>query len=250
MKATSSPNKVYVQQSELKLLSQPDGAKVEIDGWSEPNWVTPFTASHLAAGNHMIVFTKPGYLPQSRLVESVTGKSVDVNAELTPAVSTLVVTSNPQGANVWIDGKDSGQVTPTQLTVEKGPHRVTVKKAGFKDVSADETLAEGQTVSFSPVLLSVGPQSEDGKSPNPLLRFFGADTIPEGKGLVHIRTDPEGATIVVDGKTAPKKTNARWPADPGVYSIQLQMAGYKTVHRNIKVQKGKTVNIDEILEKQ
>ena len=250
MKATSSPNKVFVAQSELKLVSKPDGAKVEIDGWSEPNWVTPFNASHLAAGNHMIVFTKPGYLPLSRLVESQTGKSVDVTAELTPAVSTLVVTSNPQGANVWIDGKDSGSVTPAQITVEKGPHRVTVKKAGFKDASADETLAEGQTVSYSPVLLSVSPQTEDGKSPNPLLRFFGADTIPEGKGLVHIRTDPEGATIVVDGKLAPKKTNARWPADPGVYSIQLQMAGYKTVHRNVKVQQGKTVNIDEILEKQ
>jgi serine/threonine-protein kinase len=250
MKATSSPNKVFVQQSELKLISQPDGAKVEIDGWSEPNWVTPFTASHLAAGNHMIVFTKAGYLPQSRLVESVTGRSVDVTAELTPALSTLVITSNPQGANVWVDGKDTGTVTPAQITVEKGPHRVMVKKAGFKDASADETLAEGQTLSFSPTLLSVSPQSEEGKNPNPLLRFFGADTIPEGKGLVHIRTDPEGATIVVDGKTAPKKTNARWPADPGVYSIQLQMAGYKTVHRNVKVQKGKIVNIDEILEKQ
>jgi serine/threonine-protein kinase len=250
IKATSSPNNVFVQQSELNLVSQPEGAKVEIDGWSEPNWVTPFKASHLAAGNHMIVFTKPGFLPTSRLVESVMGRSVDVNAELTPAVSTLVVTSNPQGANVWIDGKDSGTVTPAQITVEKGPHRVTVKKAGFKDASADETLAEGQTVSFSPVLLSMSPQSEDGKSPNPLLRFFGADTIPEGKGLVHIRTNPEGATIVVDGKVAPKKTNARWPADPGIYSIQLQMAGYKTVHRNVKVQKGKTVNIDEILEKQ
>jgi hypothetical protein len=55
---------------------------------------------------------------------------------------------------------------------------------------------------------------------------------------------------VVDGKPAPKKTNARWPADPGVYSILLQMPGYKTVHRNIRVKKGKVENIDEILEKQ
>jgi hypothetical protein len=55
---------------------------------------------------------------------------------------------------------------------------------------------------------------------------------------------------MVDGKAAPKKTNARWPADPGVYSIVLQMNGYKPVHRNIKVQKGKVVNIDELLEKQ
>ena len=87
-------------------------------------------------------------------------------------------------------------------------------------------------------------------NPSLLRRFFGTDTIPEGKGLVHIRTIPEGATIVVDGKAAPKKTNARWPADPGVYSIVLQLSGYKQVHRNVRVQKGKVVNIDEPLEKQ
>ncbi|HEU4415779.1 MAG TPA: PEGA domain-containing protein, partial [Candidatus Angelobacter sp.] len=250
VKATSSPNQVFIQQSALKLLSQPDGAKVEIDGWSEPNWVTPFTASHLAAGNHTLVFTKAGYLPQTRMVQSTTGNTLDVNAELIPAVSTLVVTSNPQGASVWIDGKDSGMATPAQLTVEKGPHRITVKKAGFKDASTDESFSEGQTLSFSPTLLSVNPQSEDGKSSNLLRRIFGTDTVPEGKGLVHIRTDPEGASIIIDGKTAPKKTNARWPADPGVYSIVLQMDGYKSVHRNIRVQKGKVANIDEILEKQ
>jgi predicted Ser/Thr protein kinase len=249
-KATSSPNKVFVAQSELKLLSQPDSAKVEIDGWSEPNWVTPFTASHLAAGPHTIVFSKSGYLQQTKSVESVAGKSIDVSAQLAPSVSTIVVTSNPQGANVWVDGKDSGLTTPTQLTVEKGFHKVTVRKAGFKELSMEDTVAEGQTMSFSPVLLSTNVQPEDGKSSNPLRRFFGTDTIPEGKGLVHIRTNPEGATILVDGKAAPKKTNARWPADPGVYSIVLQMSGYKPVHRNIKVQKGKVVNIDELLEKQ
>jgi serine/threonine protein kinase len=249
-KATSSPNKVFVAQSELKLLSQPDSAKVEIDGWSEPNWVTPFTASHLAAGTHTIVFSKSGYLQQTKSVESVAGKSIDVSAQLSPAVSTIVVTSNPQGANVWVDGKDSGLTTPTQLTVEKGFHKVTVRKAGFKEMSMEDTVAEGQTMSFSPVLLSTNVQPEDGKSSNPLRRFFGTDTIPEGKGLVHIRTNPEGATILVDGKAAPKKTNARWPTDPGVYSIVLQMSGYKPVHRNIKVQKGKVVNIDELLEKQ
>jgi serine/threonine-protein kinase len=250
LKATSSPNKVFVAQSELKLLSQPDNAKVEIDGWSEPNWVTPFTASHLAAGTHTVVFSKSGYLQQTKSVESVAGKSVDVSADLAPAVSTIVVTSNPQGANVWVDGKDSGLNTPTQLTVEKGFHKITVRKAGFKEMSMEDTVSEGQTMSFSPVLLSTNVQPEDGKSPNPLRRFFGTDTIPEGKGLVHIRTNPEGATILVDGKAAPKKTNARWPADPGVYSIVLQMSGYKPVHRNIKVQKGKVVNIDELLEKQ
>jgi hypothetical protein len=54
----------------------------------------------------------------------------------------------------------------------------------------------------------------------------------------------------VDGKTAPKRSNARWPAEPGIYTIVLQMDGYKTVHRNVRVQQGKITPLDEILEKQ
>jgi len=250
-KATSSPNVVYTQQSELQFDSKPQGAKVEIDGWSEPNWITPFTASHLAAGYHTIAFTKAGYLTKGEAAQSAVGKSVQVYAELSPAVSTLVITSNPGGANIWLDGQNTGKITPAQLTVEKGPHRVIVRKAGFKDATADENLGEGQTETFAPVLLSVNQQSENASSGGLLKRMFGTETsIPEGKGLVHIRTDPEGATIIVDGRPTPKKTNARWPADPGIYSIVLQMAGYKPVQRNIRVQQGKIVNLDEILEKQ
>lgn len=249
-KASSSPNQVYTQQSEIQFTSTPDGAKVEIDGWSEPNWVTPFTASNLAAGFHLVSFTKAGYLTQSRGVETTAGKSLQMAADLAPAVSTIVVSSNPQAADIWLDGKDTGRTTPAQLTVEKGPHRVLVRKAGFKDAVADENLSEGQTISFTPVLLSQGQRAEDGASNSLLHRIFGAETVPEGKGLVHVRTEPEGAIIIVDGKVAPKKTNAHWPADPGVYSIVLQMDGYKPVHRNIRVQKGKIINLDEILEKQ
>jgi len=249
-KALSSPNQVYAQQSEIQFTSTPAGAKVEIDGWSEPNWVTPFSASHLAAGFHTVNFTKAGYLQKAQAVESVAGKSVQASAELVPAVSTMVVTSNPAGANIYLDGKDTGQTTPSQLTVEKGIHRLIVRKAGFKDAAVDETLNEAQTVSFSPILLSVNGEGD--KTPNSGLfrRMFGADGVPDGKGLVHIRTAPEGATIVVDGKVAPKKSNARWPADPGVYSIVLQMDGYKSIHRNIRVQQGKIADLDEILEKQ
>lgn len=250
-KATSSPNQVYTQQSELQFDSRPEGAKVEIDGWSEPNWVTPFTASHLAAGYHTIAFSKSGYLPKAEAAQSVVGKSVPVYVELSPAVSTLVITSNPSDANIWVDGKDTGKTTPAQLTVEKGPHRVVVRKTGFKDAAADETVAEGQTLSFSPMLLSVDQKVTNAGSGNLLKRMFGGENdVPQGKGLVHIRTEPEGATIVVDGRVAPKKTNARWPAEPGVYSIVLEMPGYKTVQRNIRVKQGKIVSVDEILEKQ
>ncbi|HKF22007.1 MAG TPA: protein kinase [Candidatus Angelobacter sp.] len=234
---------------ELAFASQPDGAKVEIDGASDPAWVTPFNTTHLLPGKHVVVYTKNGYVRQERTVEAVVGRSVVDTAKLV-AVSKIAVTSNPSGASIWVDGEDSGETTPGQVVVDKGSHRIVVRKQGYKDAATEATVAEGQTVNFAPVLLSQGVPTEGGHSANVLNRFVGGDAIAEGKGLVHIRTVPKGATIIVNGRVAPDKTNARWPADPGVYTIVLQMDGYRTIRRNIKVEQGKILDIDEILERQ
>jgi hypothetical protein len=255
VKATSSPNTVFSHQAELRIGSTPDGAKVEVDGWSEPNWVTPFKASNLAAGTHTVIFTKPGYIEETRKVEAAAGKSVTVSVQLNPTISSVMVTSTPSGANIWIDGKDTGKTTPAAVVLEKGQHSVTVRKQGFKEVSTTEVLAEGQTLNYSPVLLpntTVAQMEEEGqgRGGNWFKRAFGGETIPEGKGLVHIRTLPKGATISVDGHVASKTTDVQWPADPGTYEIVLQKDGYKPVRRTVRVEKGKLKNVDEVLEKQ
>jgi serine/threonine-protein kinase len=234
---------------ELAFASKPDGAKVEIDGATDPEWVTPFNTTHLLPGTHIVVYTKDGYVRQERTVEAVAGRSV-VDTAVLVQISKIAVSSNPSGASIWVDGEDSGETTPAQVIVEKGSHRIAVRKQGYKDATTDATVAEGQTANFAPVLLSQSLRAEGGPSTNVLNRFFGTDAIPDGKGLVHIRTVPKGATIIVNGHVAPDKTNARWPADPGVYSVVLQMDGYRSVRRNIKVVQGKILNIDEVLERQ
>jgi serine/threonine-protein kinase len=241
--------KPAVLLSELAFSSRPDGAKVEVDGQTDIAWVTPFKVSQMIPGMHNIVFSKDGYVSQTRTVESVAGKSVPVALTLIQA-AVVTVTTNPQGASVVVDGNDAGQLTPVRLTLDKGLHRIIVRKQGYREAFWEGSLVPGQAVSFTPILLSLNQPSEDGPRSGFLARFLGNDAIPDGKGLVHIRTVPEGATILIDGRVAPKKTNARWPAPPGVYTIELQMPGYKPVHRNIQVQVGKIKNIDEILEKQ
>jgi eukaryotic-like serine/threonine-protein kinase len=239
---------VPVRQGEMTIASQPAGAKVSIDGQNDLNWVTPFQASRLAPGPHILVFSKDGYKQEKRAVETLAGKNVSFSVDLT-AVFKVSVSSNPPGAGIWVDGEDSGMVTPAQLTLERRQHDISVRKAGYREASVSANPNSGPT-DFSLLLLSLNQSSEQGPSTNFFRRFVGTDAIPEGKGLVHIRTVPEGATIIVDGRVAPRKTNARWPAEPGVYSIDLQMPGYKSVHRNIQVEQGKIKNIDEILEKQ
>jgi len=243
------PRAAVAPPSEVSFSSRPDGARVQIDGATDSSWITPFRSQHLAPGTHSVVFSKDGYIPETRNVEVLAGKSGLVAADLTPATR-LAVSSNPLGANIWVDGQNSGAVTPAQLTLPRGLHKITLKKTGYRDGLWEGNLAAGQTVTFSPVLLSLNQAAEKGPSPSFFSRFLGTDAIPDGKGLVHVRTVPDGATIIINGHVAPQKTNARWPADPGIYSIDLQLDGYKPVHKNIQVERGKIKPIDEILEKQ
>ncbi|HEV3041411.1 MAG TPA: protein kinase [Candidatus Angelobacter sp.] len=264
VKSNVSPNKVFSHQAELKINSNPDGAKVEVDGYSEPKWITPFTASNLAPGKHNVVLTKPGYLEEERDVEVAAGKSLAVDVSLNPVSPKVVVSSTPSGANIWIDGKDTGKTTPSEIiNLEKGAHTIVLRKQGFKEVSTSETLTDGQTLTYSPVLLAnatiaqkqdaqkqdAQKQDEGQGRPGFWKRVFGGKNIPEGKGLIHVRTNPQGALIVHNGRVAPDKTDALWPVDPGTYDIELRKDGYKTVHRTVRVEKGKITDVDELLEK-
>jgi len=240
-KASASPNHYFAHQGELRFVSQPDGAKVEVDGWSEPTWLTPFKASNLAEGQHTVVFSKPGFAREARTVKVTASKSDQLNVILSPAVAMIRVDSTPQNAAILVDGKDTGKTTPAEITMEKGEHKVQVRKRGYKDATTSLAFVEGQKYNYAPTLTF-----QQGGFWRHLL---GGDSIPDGKGVLYVHTKPEGATILVDGHVAPKKTDVRWVLDPGTYDIVLDKEGFNSVHRSTTIEKGKVSNVDEILEK-
>src|SRR5262249_25378630 len=163
-------------------------------------------------------------------------KSVPLSVHLSPAGPRLEVSSTPPGANIEVDGKDTGQLTPAEVIVEKGGHTVLVRKLGFSDFLTTQTLAEGQTMNLSPVLIQ--PSIERKHRPGGLRKIFGSSApIPSGKGQVRTHTEPAGATIQVGDRVARRKTNAQWTVDPGTYELVLTLDGYKPVQRTVRVQK-------------
>lgn len=51
---------------------------------------------------------------------------------LLPKVGKITFESEPQGAQVWLDGKDSGKITPCTLaSIPFGPHNLTFKLDGY-----------------------------------------------------------------------------------------------------------------------
>ncbi len=228
----------------MRLISNPPGAKVEIDGWSEPTWVTPFNSPNLSVGQHKVVLTKAGFVTETRNVEVTAGQQAIVAASLRPSTipSRIEVISDPGGATILVDGKPSGKQTPATIEVPKGEHTVGLHKLGYIDVSVPAKVGEGETAHVSQVL-----KSGSGGG-NPFGKLFGGG-IPEGMGALQVKTKPKGATVAVNGETAPKTTPFKIVVDPGTYKVVVKMDGYQSQTQSITVEKGKTANLEVELKK-
>ncbi|MFM2152589.1 MAG: hypothetical protein RL199_1024, partial [Pseudomonadota bacterium] len=75
-------------------------------------------------------------------VTAVRKLQASAKAELTPVLGTLLVLSTPFGAEVRLDGEPAGLTPLKRAEVLGGPHRVEVRKDGFKAV-AREVDVEG-----------------------------------------------------------------------------------------------------------
>src|SRR6202044_582559 len=101
------------------VTSTPAGAQVQIDGKSDSSWVTPFNLSTLNPGQHTLIVSKFGYQAETRSIDVASGSKSFVSLQLAQMTATLSLTSEPAGAAIWMDGKDTGRVTPAQISIDK-----------------------------------------------------------------------------------------------------------------------------------
>ncbi|MGB9103515.1 MAG: protein kinase [Terriglobales bacterium] len=241
---------------DLQISSTPFGASVTIDGKTDPDWVTPFAAKRLRPGRHSVVFTFKDYQPETRQAEVVAGTKLPLYVQLQVAQGFLVLNSDPAGAEIYIDGRDSGQVTPARITVNAGQHRVALRKEGFKPKVTYADVALGESFNFAPALGPGGGQpamssapAGQGSSPfRRLRRWFGKD--PSDSGVLEVRTRPRGAEIRLGNTPAPSKSPAKFAVAPGNYTLTLSLPGFKPITRAVQIEKGKMMGVDEVFEPQ
>jgi hypothetical protein len=175
-------------------------------------------------------------------VDVVAGKAINMEVTLSVSGAVVEVQSDPPGAAILVDEKPTNKFTPARLAVPQGEHKIRLRMEGFKDENTVIQLAEGQTLSLSPKLaLAKGSK---------LKRLFKGGNSPEGMGTLEVTTHPDGAHITLNDAAAPDKTPAKVAVKPGKYDLAIILPGYKTVHRSVEIEKGKTLGVDEVLEKE
>jgi CRISPR/Cas system-associated exonuclease Cas4 (RecB family) len=135
----------------LDVSSEPSGATIYVNG--DFIGVTPLLIQ-LNVGLYTVVLTKSGYNSVERSVSLQVDEVTYVSEELTqipPQTAVLNVSSNPSGAEVYVDGNYEG-TTFLSLNLTAGSYQVVVKLQRYKDYTVTKTLVAGQTSTISATL--------------------------------------------------------------------------------------------------
>jgi serine/threonine protein kinase len=231
--------------------SSPQGAQFQVDGKSDPSWVTPFTVTTLGPGKHIISVNKSGYSSEIRSVDVAAGGKSSLTLHLSPVNALMVVNSTPPGATVMLDGKPSGRVTPAQFAVEKGSHTILLRKSGYLDETITADLGPAQNFQYAPVLRALG-NAEDMRTVGKFNKLFGqhGGDSTAGMGAISIHTQPKGAQVAINQRVLDKISPVDVMLGPGNYIVDITLTGFKPIHKVVTVDRGGKAAIDEILERQ
>lgn len=233
---------------QLSVDSNPQGAQITIDG-KPASGVTPFNIASLLPGHHTVTISKSGYSSQTRALEVSSGSKASISVQLAATTAAVVANSDPTGAEVWMDGKDTGRATPAHIVLDKpGNHSFVFKKTGYLDEAASANAQIGQSLQLSPTLRPLG-NTDEIKIGGKFKKVFGGSETA-GMGTVSVKTQPKGAQIAVNGRVVDKASPVVFYLNPGNYVVDITMSGFKDVERVITVDKNGKVSIEESMDRQ
>jgi len=202
----------------LLVQSEPPGATVTIDGRpaSSP---TPAAIAGVMAGMPLAVkVTLDGFKDEIR---SVTLDKEEFRTEsvlLTPLSPSVRVRSEPEGAKVILDGKDTGRTTPTRLdALEAGKaYALRLAKEGFAAATVDVTAQAEKEELVDVALTSLAP-----KPAVPANRAESEERAPADAGYLSVFTEPR-AKIYIDGRyTGQMSPTMKIKLPPGTHELKL-----------------------------
>ncbi|MEA1907994.1 MAG: PEGA domain-containing protein, partial [Euryarchaeota archaeon] len=197
--------KLARETGSISASTSPSGAAVYLDGIHEGT--TPKTISSVKVGPHTIKFKKSGYEDVARtftVSAYETATVYETLTELAPETGSILVSSSPSGADIYLDGAYKSTTPKMISSVKVGPHTIKFKKSGYEDVARTFTVSAYETATVYETLTELAPET----------------------GSILVSSSPSGADIYLDG--AYKSTTPATVSDvsPGAHALKLEKHGY------------------------
>jgi serine/threonine protein kinase len=190
--------------------------------------LTPCSFNNLTPDRYSLEVKKDGYQPVQTALQVRQGNVADQKLSLESLAKGLYVTSDPPGADVFINGaKQSGQ-TPVTLPLAAGQYNLVLRLQGYDPyVGSVQVKDNGQTQ----INTKLNERSNNHVA------------------WAQVRTDPAGAEVFVDGNSTGRFTPARVEIPAGIHTVTLKLTGFQTAKRTVSASEGGTVLINESLRK-
>ncbi|TGK22144.1 PEGA domain-containing protein [Leptospira stimsonii] len=109
-----------------------DGVLVFLDGQFLGK--TPLQRTDILPGNHVIKYYMDGFQSQEKRVSVQDGGNFEMTLSRTPREGVISVTSNPEGANVYLGSEFLGKTPLVRASVKTGSNRLRVSMEGHVDI--------------------------------------------------------------------------------------------------------------------
>jgi hypothetical protein len=217
---------IAVGETTVKVVADlPPDVKVEslVVGAGTTYWLKQ--PIELANGSHFVAALAPGHAPLRQQVDIASSVAKVVELPLQPAKRDLAhirVKTVLPGADVLLDDVLVGRTPlPVTLPVEAGLHTITLKRAGYRQVSQERDLVPGQSWEFDAAL------EED------------AFEAASAGGQLLLEESEPGAAVAVDGKirSAPGDT---LKLSPGPHEIEITHSAFLPYRAQVDIEAGRT----------
>jgi hypothetical protein len=187
---------------------------------------TPCSFNNLAPARYSLEVQKDGYQSVQTALQVKSGDAQDQKINLESLTKGMYISTQPPGADVFINGaKQSGQ-TPVTLPLAPGQYNLVLRMPGYEAYAGGIQVKDNIQTQLNVAL--------NEKSTSRV-------------AWAQVNTNPKGAEIIVDGTSTGQFTPARVQVPAGLHTLTLRLNGFQQARRTVQVSEGGTVTVDESL---
>ena len=188
---------------------------------------TPCSFNNLSPARYSLEVQKDGYQSVQTALQVKSGDAQDQKIKLESLAKGIFISTQPPGADVFINGaKQSGQ-TPVTLPLAPGQYNLVLRLQGYEPYAGPIQVKDNIQTQLSDVPLKAKSASR--------------------VAWAQVNSTPTGAEIILDGNSTGQFTPARLQVPTGIHTVTLRLNGYQQAKRTFQVSEGGTAPIDESL---
>jgi serine/threonine-protein kinase len=190
---------------------------------------TPCSFNNLAPARYSLEVQKDGYQSVQTALQVKSGDAQDQKIKLESLAKGIFISTQPPGADVFINGaKQSGQ-TPVTLPLAPGQYNLVLRMPGYEAYAGGIQVKDNIQTQLTDVPLKEKSASR--------------------VAWAQVNSTPTGAEIILDGTSTGQFTPARVQVPTGVHTVTLRLNGFQLAKRTFQASEGGTIPLEVPLQK-